>query len=70
MHMTIIMTMNIYIRPSLEKKLREEDSMSGLINELLANHYDGKDLEPVIKHITNQPAAPDEDGRLQAIEEF
>lgn len=44
--------------------------MSGLINELLANHYDGKDLEPVIKHITNQPAAPDEDGRLQAIEEF
>lgn len=31
--------MNIYIRPDIEKKLRKEDSMSGLINELLHKHF-------------------------------
>jgi hypothetical protein len=31
--------MNIYIKPELEALLRQEDSMSGLINQLLLNHY-------------------------------
>lgn len=33
------MSMNIYIKPELEKKLRDEESMSGLINKLLADYY-------------------------------
>lgn len=37
--MTIIMTMNIYITPQNEEKLRQEPSMSGLINSLLMQHY-------------------------------
>lgn len=37
--MTIIMSMNIYIRPDLEEHLRKEPSMSGLVNRLLHAHY-------------------------------
>lgn len=31
--------MNIYIEPAIEKILRKEESMSGLINTLLRKHY-------------------------------
>ena len=31
--------MNIYIRPDLEQRLRQEDSMSGLINKLLEDYF-------------------------------
>lgn len=39
--------MNIYIRPDLEEHLRKEQSMSGLINKLLHEHYDklGKNIQ-------------------------
>jgi hypothetical protein len=33
------MTMNIYITKANELKLRQEPSMSGLINQLLTKHY-------------------------------
>lgn len=39
MNMRIIMTMNIYIKPELEDRLRKEPTMSGLINNLLERHY-------------------------------
>lgn len=39
MNMCIVMNMNIYIRPDLESLLRQEESMSGLINKLLEGHY-------------------------------
>ena len=39
MNMCIVMNMNIYIRPDLESLLRQENSMSGLINKLLEEHY-------------------------------
>lgn len=39
MNMTIVMNMNIYIRPDLEQRLRQEDSMSGLINKLLDDYF-------------------------------
>lgn len=38
------MNMNIYITPQNEEKLRQEPSMSGLINSLLEMHYAGKVL--------------------------
>ena len=47
--------MNIYIRPDLEKRLREEDSMSGLINKLLDKHY--TPLPPSPKTIKRNPEA-------------
>jgi hypothetical protein len=37
--MCIVIDMNIYIEPEVEKRLREEPSMSGLINNLLRKHY-------------------------------
>ena len=40
MNMSIIIVMNIYIRPDLEEHLRKESSMSGLVNKLLYEHYD------------------------------
>jgi len=40
MSMSIIIDMNIYIRPDLEEHLRKESSMSGLVNKLLHEHYD------------------------------
>jgi hypothetical protein len=33
--------MNIYIRADIEKDLRKEKSMSGLINRLLADYFKG-----------------------------
>lgn len=39
MNMCIVINMNIYIRPDLETLLRQEGSMSGLINKLLEEHY-------------------------------
>jgi len=42
MTMTILMTMNIYITPTNQERLRKEASMSGLINGLLKNHYANK----------------------------
>jgi len=33
------MNMNIYIRPDLERLLRQEPSMSGLINKLLDDYF-------------------------------
>jgi hypothetical protein len=38
----MIMYMNIYISPRLEKRLRQEKSMAGLINKLLDAHYNSK----------------------------
>jgi hypothetical protein len=40
MNMCILITMNIYISPVNEKYLREqqENTMSGLVNELLTHH--------------------------------
>lgn len=35
----ILIYMQIYIKPYLEQKLREEDNMSKLVNDLLAEHY-------------------------------
>jgi hypothetical protein len=35
--------MNIYIRADIEKDLRKEKSMSGLINRLLADYFKGGD---------------------------
>lgn len=35
------MHMNIYITPTNEERLRNEESMSGLINKLLYEYYDG-----------------------------
>ena len=35
--------MNIYIRPDIEKDLRKQKSMSGLINRLLENYFKGGD---------------------------
>lgn len=41
MRMCIIMSMNIYIKPDIEEKLRRYDgSMSGLINRLLADFFE------------------------------
>lgn len=39
MNMYIVMNMNIYISPQNEERLRNEASMSGLINKLLSEHY-------------------------------
>lgn len=39
MHMTITMSMNIYIKPELELRLREQTSMSGLVNHLLESYF-------------------------------
>lgn len=44
------MNMNIYISKENEKWLRTEDSMSGLINRLLEEHYSGK--------VVKTPSAP------------
>ena len=33
--------MNIYIRPDIEKNLRKQKSMSGLINRLLEDYFKG-----------------------------
>ena len=56
MNMCIVMNMNIYIRPDLEKRLREAPSMSGLINNLLERHFlgtvdGGKTQEDVVAEI-------------------
>ena len=40
MNMCILMSMNIYITPDNERRLRKELSMSGLINSLLRAHYE------------------------------
>lgn len=51
MNMTMYtMNMNIYISKENEKWLRTEDSMSGLINRLLEEHYSGK--------VVKTPSAP------------
>lgn len=37
--------MQIYIRPELEQRLRKEKNMSGLVNQLLANHFVNKKID-------------------------
>ena len=39
MHIFIIIRMNIYIEPKVERELRKEKSMSGLVNTLLREWY-------------------------------
>lgn len=39
MNMLIVMNMNIYITSQNEEHLRKEESMSGLVNKLLDDHY-------------------------------
>jgi hypothetical protein len=47
--------MNIYIKPELEKLLRQEDSMSGLINQLLMNHYLNARIDNTRDQLTGPP---------------
>lgn len=65
MNMCMIMTMNIYISSENEKHLRKEESMSGLINRLLDEHYSiarntrtktASSKEPVL-HVENKGTA-------------
>lgn len=57
MNMCIVMYMNIYITPTNEVKLktyrRSGESMSGLINRLLDNHFQDIDTSPI-----NTPPTP------------
>lgn len=50
--------MNIYITPSNEEKLRNEKSMSGLINRLLSDYYATQPVsykEPTVDTTVTEP---------------
>lgn len=51
MNMYIVMHMNIYITTQNEEKLRQEKSMSGLINQLLDQHYGHSPFNKPLPHI-------------------
>lgn len=69
MNMTIIIYMNIYISKENEERLRQEASMSGLINHLLEEYYAGQPVTPVAPEPVYEAPSPRPETKFSTIAE-